>query len=146
MATAESCTGGYIAHLITGLPKSSSHFNGSAVTYNNDAKEHILGVSHETLETLGAVSEETAREMVAGALDRFQADYSLATTGIMGPPSDNDEKPVGTVWIAAGNRERVVTRQLNLGYDRQRNIQSTALQALNLLRKFIIEEGNKEQS
>lgn len=141
MATAESCTGGYIAHLITGLPKSSSHFNGSAVTYNNEAKENILGVNHETLETLGAVSEETAIQMVAGALERFHADYALATTGIMGPASDNDEKPVGTVWIAAGNRQNVVTKQLNLGYDRQRNIQSTALQALNLLRKFIIDEG-----
>lgn len=144
MATAESCTGGYIAHLITSLPRSSSHFNGSAVTYNNEAKENILGVNHETLETLGAVSEETAIQMVTGALDRFHADYALATTGIMGPASDNDEKPVGTVWIAAGNRQHVVTKQLNLGYDRLRNIQSTALQALNLLRKFIIDEGSKK--
>ncbi|WP_114792027.1 CinA family nicotinamide mononucleotide deamidase-related protein [Niabella yanshanensis] len=144
MATAESCTGGYIAHLITSLPKSSSHFNGSAVTYNNKAKENILGVNHETLETQGAVSEETAIQMVAGALERFDADYALATTGIMGPASDNDEKPVGTVWIAAGNRQHIVTKQLNLGYDRQRNIQSTALQALNLLRKFVIDQGGKE--
>lgn len=143
LATAESCTGGYIAHLITSLPKSSSHFNGSAVTYNNAAKENILGVDHETLETLGAVSEETARKMVRGALSRFGADYGLATTGIMGPPSENDEKPVGTVWIAAGNHHQIITRQLNLGYDRQRNIQTTALQALNLLRKFIIEAGNQ---
>jgi nicotinamide-nucleotide amidase len=145
MATAESCTGGYIAHLITSLPKSSSHFNGAAVTYNNEAKENILGVQHDTLETMGAVSEETARQMVTGALNRFNADYALATTGIMGPPSDNDEKPVGTVWIAAGSKEQIVTKKLNLGYDRQRNIQSTALQALNLLRKFIIETENKEQ-
>lgn len=144
MATAESCTGGYIAHLITSLPKSSSHFNGSAVTYNNEAKKNILGVDHQTLEMQGAVSEETARQMLAGALERFHADYALATTGIMGPASDNDEKPVGTVWIAAGNRQQVVTKQLNLGYDRQRNIQSTALQALNLLRKFVINQGNKE--
>lgn len=144
MATAESCTGGYIAHLITSLSGSSSYFNGSAVTYNKEAKENILGVSHETLETVGAVSKETAIQMVTGALDRFHTDYALATTGIMGPASDNDEKPVGTVWIAAGNRQQVVTRQLNLGYDRQRNIQSTALQALNLLRKFVIDQGSKE--
>ncbi len=143
MATAESCTGGYIAHLITSLPGSSSHFNGSAVTYNNEAKANILGVNQETLETSGAVSEETAIQMATGALERFNADYALATTGIMGPASGNDEKPVGTVWIAAGNHQNVVTKQLNLGYDRQRNIQSTALQALNLLRKFIIDQGNK---
>ncbi|MCH5600743.1 CinA family protein [Niabella ginsengisoli] len=124
---------------MTSLPKSSSHFNGGAVTYNHEAKENLLDVQHETLETEGAVCESTAKQMVAGALKRFDADYAVATTGIMGPPSDNDEKPVGTVWIAAGNSEMIVTKQLNLGYDRQRNIQSTALQALNLLRQFIIE-------
>jgi len=145
MATAESCTGGYIAHLVTSVPKSSSHFNGAAITYNNNIKEKILGVSHETLETEGAVSESTAKQMVAGALKQFDADYAVATTGIMGPPSDNDEKPVGTVWIAAGNKNKTVTKLLNLGYDRERNIQSTAQQALNLLRKFIIDcgEGDK---
>lgn len=141
LATAESCTGGYIAHLVTSVPKSSSHFNGAAVTYNNNIKEKILGVNHETLETEGAVSESTAKQMVAGALKQFDADYAVATTGIMGPPSDNDEKPVGTVWIAAGNKNKTVTRLLNLGYDRDRNIQSTAQQALNLLRKFIIDCG-----
>ncbi|HMR81734.1 MAG TPA: CinA family nicotinamide mononucleotide deamidase-related protein [Niabella sp.] len=145
LATAESCTGGYIAHLITSVPKSSSHFNGAAVTYNNNIKEKILGVSHETLETEGAVSESTAKQMVTGALNQFDADYAVATTGIMGPPSDNDEKPVGTVWIAVGNKNKIVTKLLNLGYDRDRNIQSTAQQALNLLRKFIIDcgEGSK---
>ncbi|GAB3428371.1 CinA family nicotinamide mononucleotide deamidase-related protein [Niabella aquatica] len=141
LATAESCTGGYIAHLLTSVPKSSSHFNGAAVTYNNNIKEKILGIRHETLETEGAVSESTAKQMVAGALEQFDADYAVATTGIMGPPSDNDEKPVGTVWIAAGNKNKTVTKLLNLGYDRDRNIQSTAQQALNLLRKFIIENS-----
>ncbi|WP_346236620.1 CinA family nicotinamide mononucleotide deamidase-related protein [Niabella insulamsoli] len=138
LATAESCTGGYVAHLITSVPKSSAHFNGAAVTYNNEAKEQVLNVSHETLETEGAVSESTARQMVAGALDRFAADYAVATTGIMGPPSEHDEKPVGTVWIAAGNKEKIVTKQLHLGFDRERNVQTTAVQALNLLRQFII--------
>ncbi len=137
LATAESCTGGYIAHLMTRVPKSSAHFNGAAVTYNNNVKENVLGVSHETLETEGAVSESTARQMVAGALKQFGADYAIATTGIMGPPSDNDEKPVGTVWIAVGDKEKTVTKLLSLGYDRDRNIESTAQQALNLLRKFI---------
>lgn len=145
LATAESCTGGYIAHLITSVPKSSSHFNGAAVTYNNSIKEKILGISHETLETEGAVSESTAKQMVSGALEQFDADYAVATTGIMGPPSDNDEKPVGTVWIAAGNKNKTVTKLLNLGYDRDRNIQSTAQQALNLLRKFIIDCGESEK-
>lgn len=141
LATAESCTGGYIAHLITSVPKSSSHFNGAAVVYNNDIKEKILGVSHETLQTEGAVSEATARQMVAGALKQFDADYAVATTGILGPPTENDEKPVGTVWIAAGNKDEIITKLLNLGYDRERNIEAAALQALNLLRKFIISHG-----
>lgn len=145
MATAESCTGGYIAHLVTSVPKSSSHFNGAAVTYNNNIKEKILSVSHETLQTEGAVSESTAKQMVAGALTQFDADYAVATTGIMGPPSDNDEKPVGTVWIAAGDKNNVVTKLLNLGYDRERNIQSAAQHALNLLRKFIIDNSKGDK-
>lgn len=141
MATAESCTGGYIAHLITSVPKSSSHFNGAAVTYNNHIKEKILNVSHETLETEGAVSESTAKQMVIGAIQQFDADYAVSTTGILGPPTDNDEKPVGTVWIAAGNKNKIVTKLLHLGYDRERNIQSAAQQALNLLRKFIVDHS-----
>ncbi len=138
MATAESCTGGYIAHLITSVAGSSAYYKGSVVSYANEVKENILGVQPETLRATGAVSEETVKEMVTGAIQQLNVDYALATSGIMGPEGGTDEKPVGTVWIAAGNKEKVETLQLHLRFDRQRNISMTASNALNFLRKFIL--------
>ncbi|HVZ55708.1 MAG TPA: CinA family nicotinamide mononucleotide deamidase-related protein [Chitinophagaceae bacterium] len=138
LATAESCTGGYIAHLITTIPGSSDYFLGSIVSYANQVKENMLGVYHTTLEKDGAVSESTVKQMALGALDRMQAHYSLATSGIMGPGGGSEAKPVGTVWIAVASRERVETKQLQLRYDRSRNISMTAVQGLDLLRRFIL--------
>ena len=138
MGTAESCTGGYIAHLITSIAGSSSYYNGSVVSYSYEAKENILGVKHETLETTGAVSQETVTQMLAGALKTLNVDYALAVSGIMGPDGGTDDKPVGTVWIAVGNKEKTETLKLNLRFDRQRNITITANNALNFLRKFIL--------
>jgi nicotinamide-nucleotide amidase len=97
-----------------------------------------LGVQHDTLETAGAVSEETVKQMVTGALKELKVDYALATSGIMGPDGGSDEKPVGTVWIAVGNNQKIETLKLNLRFDRQRNIMITANNALNFLRKFIL--------
>ncbi len=142
MGTAESCTGGYIAQLITSVAGSSAYFNGSVVSYANEVKENVLGVQHETLMSMGAVSEETVIEMVKGAIQTLNVDYALATSGIMGPDGGSDEKPVGTVWIAAGSREKIKTIKLNLRFDRQRNISMTASNALNFLRKFIIAASN----
>ena len=141
MATAESCTGGYIAHLITTIPGSSRYFKGSIVSYANEAKENVLQVNHETLMTNGAVSEETVEEMVNGVLKKLNTDYAVATSGIMGPDGGSEEKPIGTVWIAAGNAEKTETLKLNLRFDRKRNIEHTALSALNFLRKFILNNG-----
>jgi nicotinamide-nucleotide amidase len=138
MATAESCTGGYIAHLITSVPGSSAYYKGSVVSYANEAKENVLGVKHSTLEDFGAVSEETVKEMVTGAINTMDVDYAVATSGIMGPDGGTEEKPVGTVWIAVGNKDKVETQKLNLRFDRERNINMTAGQALNILRKFIL--------
>ncbi|MEO7924249.1 MAG: nicotinamide-nucleotide amidohydrolase family protein [Chitinophagaceae bacterium] len=138
MGTAESCTGGYIAHLLTSIPGSSAYFEGSVVAYSYDIKERLLNVDHETLNTVGAVSEETVRQMVTGALKALQVDYVLAVSGIMGPGGGTDEKPVGTVWIAAGNKEKTETVQFHLRFNRQRNISMTAGNALNFLRKFIL--------
>jgi nicotinamide-nucleotide amidase len=120
MGTAESCTGGYIAHLITAVAGSSDYYKGTVVSYSNEAKIDILGVKAETLENFGAVSEETVREMVKGAIKTLDVDYALATSGIMGPGGGTEEKPVGTVWIAAGNNEKIDTLKLNLRFDRQR--------------------------
>jgi nicotinamide-nucleotide amidase len=143
MATAESCTGGYIAHLITSIPGSSAYFNGSVVSYSNKLKESILGVSAETLKKAGAVSEETVLEMVRGLINKLNVDYGVAVSGIMGPDGGSAEKPVGLVWIAVGNKEKTQTTKLQFRFDRQRNIEMTAQNALNLLRKFIIENPGR---
>lgn len=140
MATAESCTGGYISHLITAMPGASSWFTGSVVSYSNTIKETVLGVTLDTFTTTGAVSEETVRQMLNGVLHIMQTDYAIAVSGIMGPDGGTPEKPVGTVWVAAGNKERMETRKFQFRYDRARNIEMTAVNALNMLRKFIESE------
>lgn len=141
MATAESCTGGYIAHLITSIPESSEYYNGSVISYSNDAKSDLLNVSSETLEKHGAVSEETVKEMVTGALRTLKVDYALAASGIMGPGGGSEEKPVGTVWIAAGSAKEIITSKLFFRFDRTRNIEMTAHAAMNLLRKVVLKDS-----
>ena len=138
IGTAESCTGGYIAHLITSNPGSSVGYKGSIISYANDVKENILGVTDKTLRTVGAVSEETVIQMVKGAIEKLNVDFAIATSGIMGPDGGTDEKPVGTVWIAAGNKGKVETAKLAFRFDRERNIEMTSHTALNFLRKFIL--------
>jgi nicotinamide-nucleotide amidase len=137
LATAESCTGGHIAGLMTRIPGSSDYFKGSIVAYSNAVKENLLSVKKDTLERHGAVSEETVREMVTGALKQIGADYAVATSGIMGPDGGTKDKPVGTVWIAAGNNQRTVAKLLKLRFDRERNTEVATIQALNFLRSFI---------
>lgn len=139
MCTAESCTGGYIAHLITSVPGSSAFYDGSVVTYSYQAKEDLLQVAHKTLLEAGAVSEEVVREMAEGALKNIKSDYAIAVSGIMGPGGGLEGKPVGTVWVAVGNKEKIITRKFHFRFERQLNIQLTAMNALNLLRKFIVE-------
>lgn len=139
MATAESCTGGYISHLITAMPGASSWFYGSVVSYANKIKETVLGVTPETFTTTGAVSEETVTQMITGILKVMNTDYAIAVSGIMGPDGGTPEKPVGTVWIAVGNAHRTETRKFKFRYDRMRNIEMTAFNALNMLRKLIQE-------
>jgi len=133
MAAAESCTGGMIGSLITDLPGCSDVFMGSAVTYSNDAKMSILGVSEDTLMEHGAVSAETAREMASGACRVFHSDYSVAVTGIAGPGGATDTKPVGLVYISVADGPRTVaTRNLFQG-DRRSVREQTVDEALGLL-------------
>jgi nicotinamide-nucleotide amidase len=141
LVTAESCTGGYIAHLITGEPGSSQIFNGSVVSYANSVKTDILHVDEQTLKMHGAVSEETVIKMVKGAVKELKADYCIATSGIMGPDGGTAEKPIGTVWVGVGTSERVVTHLFNFRFDRARNIEMAAVQALNLFRRFLLGEA-----
>jgi len=140
VGTAESCTGGYIAHLITSIPGSSQYFKGSVVSYANEVKQQVLGVSPSTLASAGAVSEETVREMAAGALKTLDTDYVVVTSGIMGPDGGSPEKPVGTAWVAVGSREKIQAQKFWFRFDRSRNIELTATNALNLLRKFILSD------
>ena len=134
LALAESCSGGYVSHLITTVPGSSAYFQGSVVPYHNALKEQLLGVNPETLSTHGAVSEATVAEMAEGVRSLFHADYGLASSGIAGPDGGTEDKPVGTVWIACAGPEGVETRKLQLTQDRMLNIQLTGVAVLNLFR------------
>ena len=142
LSTAESCTGGYIAHLITQHAGSSKVFFGGAVSYSYELKESILGVKNETLWQYGAVSQETVTEMVQGALLNFNSDYAIAVTGIAGPDGGTPEKPVGTVWIGVANSEKTITRKFQFGNKRMQNIERTAIAALNMLYLLLEEFKN----
>jgi nicotinamide-nucleotide amidase len=134
IALAESCSGGYVSHLITSVPGSSTYYQGGIIPYHNQFKNKILGVSNDTLSRFGAVSEETVREMAAGVRKLFNSDFGLASSGIAGPDGGTDEKPVGTVWIACAMNGRVETKKLQLTQDRMLNIQLTGVAVLNMLR------------
>ncbi|HLO91058.1 MAG: competence/damage-inducible protein A [Chloroflexota bacterium] len=139
LATAESCTGGYIAHLITSVPGSSAYFEGSIISYSNEVKINSLGVKQETLDEYGAVSKETVIEMAEGVMKRLNANCAIAVSGIAGPDGGTNDKPVGTVWIAVTTPYTgTVTKKFLFGEHRERNIRRSALAALDLLRKQLI--------
>lgn len=144
VGTAESCTGGYIAHLLTMDPGASSNFKGTVVAYDNQVKKDILEVSSQTLESVGAVSEEVVIQMVKGVLKNLKTDYALATSGIMGPDGGGEHKPVGMVWVAVGNNQKIVTKEFHFRFDRMRNIEQTSIAALNMLQKFIVENDPRK--
>lgn len=138
VSTAESCTGGKIASLITSVPGSSGWFTGSVVAYDNSIKTGVLGVSNETLRLYGAVSAETAGEMARGVRRLMGTDYSVAVTGIAGPTGGTADKPVGTVWIAVDSDRGLLTEKQIFGDNRLINISRSSYGALNLLRKQIV--------
>ena len=135
LSIAESCTGGYLSHLVTSVPGSSDYFLGSMIPYAYEIKMRQLGVKPETLEKYGAVSEETISEMAAMVRSRFSTDVGVATSGIAGPGGATTEKPVGTVWIAYSDKHRTVTKKLQLSNNRILNIQMASVAVLNLIRK-----------
>ncbi len=137
IGTAESCTGGLVASKIVSIPGSSAYFEGSVVTYSYKLKETLLNVNTDTLNKQGAVSEETVNEMVAGAIDHLGVDVAVAISGIAGPGGGTEEKPVGTVWIACGNKKKTVTLKIKAGKNRQKNIEYASNYAMNVLRKFL---------
>ena len=136
LATAESCTGGLIAKRITDVSGSSAVFNCGVVSYSNEIKESVLGVSHKTLETYGAVSEQTVREMVKGVLKVSGADIAVSVSGIAGPTSDNTKKPVGLIYLAVSDGENIRVKQLNNVFEeniRENNRKSASDEALKML-------------
>ncbi len=138
VCTAESCTGGEIAHMITSIPGSSAYYKGSVVAYSNSVKIQMLGVNEDMIDMHGAVSEEVVRELASGARIRFNTDFAVATSGIAGPEGGTDAKPVGTLWIAVATQNGIVSEKRVFGNDRIINIRRFTFAALNLLRKQII--------
>ncbi|MDB4904501.1 MAG: competence/damage-inducible protein [Mucilaginibacter sp.] len=141
LSVAESCTGGYISHLLTQHAGSSKVFIGGAVSYSNELKESVLGVKNETLLQYGAVSKETVTEMVEGALLNFKSDYAIAVTGIAGPDGGTPEKPVGTVWIAVASVNKKVINKFTFGNKRKQNIERAAISAFNMLNILLHENS-----
>ncbi len=146
LSTAESCTAGNVAAAITSIPGSSQFYKGGVVGYSNEVKVNMLGVNPATLETYGAVSQETVIEMVKGAMNTLKTDYAIATSGIAGPGGGTPEKPVGTIWIAAGNADKIITRKLEGDEGREVNISRATHAVLLLLHGLLTEkEENKEE-
>ena len=134
VSTAESCTGGAVAKMITSVSGSSNYFEGSVICYSNICKINQLHVQENALQNHGAVSQEVVEQMAIGVKRKLNTDYGLATSGIAGPTGGTPEKPVGTIWIALATKNGVISKKLNLGYSRDRNIHVTSLSALNMLR------------
>lgn len=144
LATAESCTAGNVAAAITAIPGSSHFYRGGIIAYSNEVKENMLGVNPETLENKGAVSEETVIEMVKGAMKSMNSDCAVATSGIAGPTGGTPDKPVGTVWIAVGKQEKIVTMKFEGDEGRQKNIANATQKALQMLRNILQNEENEQ--
>ena len=138
VSVAESCTGGYLGHLFTKVSGSSSYFMGGILAYDNSIKINQLKVKKGTLDTFGAVSEQTVIEMAESVRKLMGTSYGLATSGIAGPNGGTPEKPVGTIWIAIAYEKETITKKLTLGGFREQNIHLTAINILNLLRKICL--------
>ena len=144
VSTAESCTGGRIAEAIIAVPGASKYFKGGIICYVNEVKENLLGVSHEVLEEKTAVCEEVAVAMVKGACKALNTDYAVAATGIAGPGGGTKEIPVGTIWLAVGTPDNVVTFKIEEDQGRDINLTVATTKAMTMLRDFLKgEEGSK---
>ena len=137
VSTAESCTGGRIAEAIIAVPGASKYFKGGIICYVNEVKENLLGISHQLLEEKTAVCEEVAIEMVKGACRTLNTDYAIAATGIAGPSGGTKEIPVGTIWLACGTPEKVVTLKVQEDHGRDINLAIATNQAMQLFCDYL---------
>ena len=137
-ASAESCTGGNIAHVITLIPGSSEVFKGAAVTYATSMKPKVLGVPAETIEEHGVVSQQVVEAMATGVHNLMEADFGVATTGVAGPSGGTEENPVGTVWIGVASKQGVVSKRFNFGKDRENVINRATIAAYEMLRQELV--------
>lgn len=137
---AESCTGGYVSSLFTALSGASEVFKGSVVPYANIIKHTVLDVDKNLFDTVGVVSKECVEQLAKNVLKKFDTDYAISISGIAGPNGGTPEKPVGTVWIAVANKEKVLALKFQFGDNRQRNIVMTANASMNMLRKLILKQ------
>ncbi len=141
VSTAESCTGGRIAEAIIAVPGASKYFKGGIISYVNEIKENLLGVSHQLLEEKTAVCEEVAISMVKGACKALNTDYAISATGVAGPSGGTKEIPVGTIWLACGNSEKVLTLKVEEDHGRDINLAIATNKAMELFLSFLNEEN-----
>ena len=146
LGTAESCTGGRIAEAIILMPGASNYFKGSIVSYTNEIKEKILGVSHDVIEEKTAVCEEVAIEMVKGAIKALDVDYAISATGFAGPGGGTREIPVGTIWIACGSTDDIVTLKIEEDKGRDLNLAHATTKALHLFFDYLKERLVDEEA
>jgi len=137
VCTAESCTGGNIAHLFTSIAGSSNFYKGTVVAYSNEVKENILGVNPLDIQKYGAVSQEVVEQMASGVRKLLNADIAVATSGIAGPTGGTTEKPIGTTWISISSKHKTVSRAYHFGSIREQNIHRATQAALVLLKEFL---------
>ena len=146
VGSAESCTGGRIAESIIAVPGASTYFKGGIISYTNEIKERLLAVDHQLLEEKTAVCEDVAKAMVSGALDALDVDFAIASTGTAGPGGGTADNPVGTIWIACGSADEVVTLKLTEDFGRDINLAIATSKALQLLLKFLADHAPKKES
>lgn len=147
LGTAESCTGGRIAEAIIAIPGASKYFKGGIVSYVDEVKENLLGVNHDVIEEQTAVCEEVARQMVVGACRSLNTDFAIAATGYAGPTGGPKNIPIGTIWLACGNADRISTLKLEDDFGRDINLAIATNKALQMFYDFLLdeEENNKEE-
>lgn len=143
VGSAESCTGGRIAESIIAVPGASTYFKGGIISYTNEVKEHLLGVDHQLLEEKTAVCEDVAKAMVNGAIKALDVDFAIASTGTAGPGGGTPEIPVGTIWLACGNKENIITMKLTEDYGRDINLAIATSKALQMFIGFLKEHAPK---